>query len=309
MRIVRQLLTESILLQLSRSGRTSARRLGADLLVAMAPRMFRAWLRWSESSSLRMDAWSFDRDRVLFGLAPALGASQPDINESLKESGRSTEAAVQPDAQPSSSFRNRSCSGAVDRAGLMTRSFVSLMRVSPGFEPKNLLTLNVSLPQQKYRENKQINSFFDQLFARVRSVPGVVEIGGVDPLPLSNSNATTGFIVEGGPSLTLADRPEVGERTVTPEYFHAMRIPLLKGRTFTERDREDTPRVVIVNESLARRFWPGDEAPGKRLGFRSTEPQVWHEIVGIVGDVKHERLDADPKPELFFRTSSIRVGL
>jgi putative ABC transport system permease protein len=185
-------------------------------------------------------------------------------------------------------------------AGLMIRSFMRLQQVNPGFESKHLLTMNVLLPSQKYREKQQINNFFDQLFERIRAVPGVDAIGGIDPLPLSNSNATTGFVTEGGPALAVADRPEVGERTVTPGYFEAMRIPLESGRAFTEQDRDETPRVVIINEALARRFWPGETVIGKRIGFKASFPQVWHEIVGIVGDVKHQRLDADPKPEVYF---------
>ena len=92
----------------------------------------------------------------------------------------------------------------------------------------------------------------------------------------------------------------MGERTITPDYFHTMRIPLLKGRAFSERDREDASRVVVINEALARRFWPNDEAIGKRLGFRASDPQIWHEVIGIVGNVKHRSLDAHPKPELYF---------
>jgi len=131
-------------------------------------------------------------------------------------------------------------------------------------------------------------------------VPGVEAAGGIDPLPLSNSNATTGFVVEGGPVLAVADRPEVGERTVTAGYFEAMRIPVNRGREFTPQDRDETPRVVIVNEALARRFWPGEEAIGKRIGFSGSTQQVWHEIIGVVGDVKHTSLDIDPKPEVYF---------
>jgi putative ABC transport system permease protein len=98
----------------------------------------------------------------------------------------------------------------------------------------------------------------------------------------------------------VAERPEVGERAVTPGYFEAMRIPVLKGRSFTELDRADTPLVVVVNEALARRYWPGEEVIGKRLGFNESGKQDWYEIIGIVGSVKHDRLAAEPKPELFY---------
>jgi putative ABC transport system permease protein len=302
-RIVRQLLTESLLL--SGLGGVFGFLLAyweIDLLVALTPpdvpRLAEIGLHtpvfiWTLGISVMTG--------VLFGLAPALTASKPDLNESLKESGRSI-------AGPGRGrMRNLLVVSEIALAlmlligaGLMIRSFARLQQVSTGFEPKNLLTMNISLPRQKYRENPQITSFFDQLFDRVRSVPGVEGLAGVDPLPLGGSNATTGFVVEGEPVAAPGDRREVGERTVTPAYFQTMRIPLLKGRAFTAQDHVDTPRVVIINEALARSFWPDEEAVGKRIGFRVSGQQSWHEIVGIVGDVKHERLDADPKPELFF---------
>jgi len=302
-RIIRQLLTESILL--STVGGLAGLLLaywGTDLLKALAPpdvpRLGEIGLHGP------VFAWTLGVSvvtGVLFGLAPALGASKPDLNASLRESGRSS-------AGPGRGrMRNVLVVAEIALAlvlligaGLMVRSFARLQHVSPGFEAKNLLTLNISLPRQKYRENQKINSFFDQLFERVRSVPGVEAVGGIDPLPLSDSDATTGFVIQGGPALAVADRPEVGERTVTPDYFKTMRIPILKGRAFNDLDREDAPHVLIINEALARRFWPNEDAIGKRIGFRASEPQVWHEVVGIVGDVKHKSLEADPKPELYY---------
>ncbi|HXU36486.1 MAG TPA: ABC transporter permease [Blastocatellia bacterium] len=303
LRLVRQMLTESLLLSVL--GGLLGLLLavwGIDVLVALSPpdvpRLSEVGVHgpifvWTLAVAIITG--------VLFGLAPALGASKSNLNESLKESGRSTAAPGR------ARLRNLLVVSEVALAlvlligsGLMIRSFMRLQQVNPGFEPRHLLTMNVLLPAQKYRENQQINTFFDQLFERIRAVPGVDGVGGIDPLPLSNSNATTGFVIEGGPALAVADRPEVGERTVTPAYFEAMRIPVHRGREFTSGDREDTPRVVIINEALARRFWPGEEAVGKRLGFKAATPQVWHEVVGIVGDVKHQRLDADPKPEVYF---------
>jgi predicted permease len=303
-RLVRQLLTESILL--ASAGGLLGLLLaywGIDLLVALTPgdvpRLNEIGLHapvfiWTLLVSILTG--------VLFGLAPALQASKPDLNESLKESGR-TSAGLE-----RSRLRNLLVVSEVALAlvllicaGLMIKSFMRLQQVSPGFEPKNLLTMNISLPRQKYPEAQQANGFYNQLFERVRAVPGVEAVGGIDPLPLSDSNGTTGFVVEGGPMLALADRPEVGERSVTPDYFQTMRIPVLKGRAFTAQDRENTPRAMIVNEALARRYWPNEEVLGKRLGFEDdASKQVWWEIVGVVGNVKHERLDAEAKPEVFF---------
>jgi len=304
LRLIRQLLTESILL--AAVGGVLGLLLaywGIDLLVALTPgdvpRLNEIGLHapvfgWTLLVSILTG--------VLFGLAPALQASKPDLNESLKESGRSSAGLER------SRLRGLLVVSEVALAlvllvcaGLMIKSFMRLQQVSPGFEPKNLLTMNISLPRQKYPEAQQANGFYNQLFERVRALPGVETVGGVDPLPLSDSNGTTGFVVEGGPMLAPADRPEVGERSATPAYFQTMRIPVLKGRAFTEQDRENSPRVMIVNEALARRYWPNEEVLGKRLGFEDdASKQVWWEIVGVVGNVKHEKLDAEAKPELFF---------
>ncbi|HEX8775383.1 MAG TPA: ABC transporter permease [Pyrinomonadaceae bacterium] len=304
LRLIRQLLTESIML----AGLGGMLGLllaywGIDLLIALSP----ADVPRLEEIGLHgpVFAWTLLVSLLtglLFGLAPALQASKPDLNEALKESGGRTTGGV-----GRSRLRNMLVVSEVALAlvllvgaGLMIRSFMRLQQTSPGFEPKNLLTMNISLPRQKYKEQQQANVFFEQLLQRVRAVPGVESVGGIDPLPLSDSNETTGVLVEGQPALAPADRPEVGSRNVTPGYFQTMRIPLLKGRPFTEQDREDAPPMVIVNEALARRFWPGEDAIGKRLGFEDDEgKQEWREVVGVVGNVRHERLDVEAKPEVY----------
>ena len=301
-RIIRQLLTESILL--AGIGGLAGLLLAywqTDMLVGLTPsevpRLGEISLNgqvfgWTLAVSLATG--------LLFGLAPALGASKPELSESLKEGGRSV-------TDRRSRLRNVLVISEIALAfmlligaGLLIKSFLRLQHVSPGFDPKNVLTMNVSLPRQKYKENQQINSFFEQLLTKVSSIPGVEAVGGIDPLPFGGSDGTTGFVVEGAAPQPVGERPEVGERTATSSYFRAMGIPVIRGRTFNNGDREDAPRVVMINEALAKRFWPNDDAIGKRLGFKSSDPQVWHEIIGIVGNVKHRRLDVAPKPELYF---------
>jgi putative ABC transport system permease protein len=304
LRLVRQLLTESVMLAVV--GGLLGLLLaywGIDLLIALSPgdvpRLGEIGLHgpvfaWTLLVSLLTG--------MLFGLAPALQASKPDLNEALKESGGRSTGGLK-----SSRLRNLLVVSEVALslvlligAGLMIRSFVALQRTSPGFETKNLLTMNISLPRQKYKERQQSVLFFNQLFERIRAVPGVRAVGGIDPLPLSESDGTTSFVVEGGPALAMAERPEVGGRTITPDYFKAMGIPLLKGRFLTEQDREETPRALVINEALARKYWPGEEALGKRLGFDEADKQVWWEVVGVVANVKHQRLDREAKPEVYF---------
>jgi len=183
----------------------------------------------------------------------------------------------------------------------MTRSFVRLQQVDPGFEATNVVSMNIALPTSKYH-GPQVNNFYDQLLERVKNLPGVKSVAGISPLPLSNSNVSYRFVVEGAPLVPLADRPYAGVRVVTPDYFQTMSIPYLKGRSFTEQDRENTTSVTIINEALASRYWPNQDPLGKRLGFVEEESgkQVWREIVGVVGNVRHKALEIEAMPEAYF---------
>lgn len=303
-RIIRQLLTESIILS-ALSGLLGLlfAYAGIKLLVTLTPpevpRLHEIGLHipvflWTLVISILTG--------VLFGLAPALQASRPDLNEALKESAGRNQGGFQ------RGLRNPLIVSEVAvalllsvGAGLMIKSFMRLQQVNPGFEANKLLTMNIALPRQKYKEPQQANAFFDQLAERIKTLPGVKSVGGIDPLPFSNSNVTTGFVVEGAPAMPLSDRPDVGQRAVTPAYFETMGIPVLKGRSFTAQDRDNTPHVIIVNEALASRYWPNQDVIAKRLGFaEDPSKQSWREIVGVVGNVKHQGLEAEPKPEVYF---------
>jgi putative ABC transport system permease protein len=304
-RLMRQLLTESVILSTLRGllGLLFAY-VGIKLLVSLAPlevpRLQEIGLNvsvflWTLMISIATG--------LLFGLAPAVQASSPDLNKALKESsGRN------PGSFQSSSLRNLLVVSEfavalllLVGAGLMTRSFFRLQQINPGFEATNLLTMNIALPRQKYTEPQQANVFFDQLVDRVAQLPGVKSVAGINPLPLSNSNITGTVLIEGAPVVALADRPDVGQRVITPDYFQTMSIPILKGRSFTEHDRDNTLNVIIVNEALARRFWPNQDALGKRLGFEEDPgKQVWREVVGIAGNVRHKALETEAMPEVYF---------
>jgi predicted permease len=303
-RLMRQLLTESVILS-ALSGvlglllAYGGIKLLVSLTPAEVPRLHEIGLHvpvflWTLAISIVTG--------LLFGLAPALQASRPDVNKALKESsGRS------PGSSQRTGLRNVLVVSEVAvallllvGAGLMTRSFVRLQQVNPGFEATNLLSMNIALPTSKYRP-QQATAFFDQLVERVKNLPGVKAAGGVNPLPLSNSNISEAVLVEGAPTVALADRPSVGIRVITPGYFQTMSIPLLKGRSFTEQDRDNTPNVIVVNEALASRFWPNQDAVGKRLAFEDSPGKpVWREIVGVVGNVRHKALETEIMPEVFF---------
>jgi putative ABC transport system permease protein len=302
-RLMRQLLTESVILSIlsGLSGLALAYG-GVKLLVALTPpevpRLREIGLHvpvflWTLAISIATG--------LVFGLAPALQASKPDLNKALKENS----------GQNTGSFRRSRLRSVLVvsevavallllvGAGLMTRSFIRLQQVDPGFEAKNVLSMYIALPTQKYRRT-QTNIFYDQLIERIKNLPGVTSVAGIDPLPLSNHNVTTGFLVEGAPVVSLADRPDAGQRVVTPGYFQTMGIPILKGRSFTEEDRANTSTVIIVNEALAHRYWPNQDAIGKRLGFEDdASKQVWREIVGVVGNVRHKALETEATPEVY----------
>ena len=303
-RLMRQLLTESVILSaLSGLLGLLLAYAGIKLLLALTPsevpRLHEIGLHvpvflWTLAISIVTG--------LVFGLAPAVQASRPDLNQALKESsGRN------PGSFQRSTLRSVLVVSEVAvallllvGAGLMTRSFFRLQQVNPGFDAQNLLSMNIALPTQKYRK-QQTNVFFDQLIERVGNLPGVKSVAGIDPLPLSNTDITTTFLVEGAPVVALADRPDVGQRVVTPGYFQTMSIPILKGRPFTSQDRDNTPSVIIVNQALANRYWPNQNAVGKRLSFEENpRNQVWREIVGISGNVRHKALETEPMPEVYF---------
>ncbi len=185
-------------------------------------------------------------------------------------------------------------------AGLLLRSFMRLMSVDPGLDPQSVLTMNVLLPRSKYGPPQQA-AFFQQLLERLRALPGVKSVGAVYPLPLSGAEEGTGFGIEGQPPAAPGEQRIAGPRWVSPDYFKALRIQLLKGRVFNEGDGGDTPPVLVINEAMARQYWPNEDPIGRRVSFNSRDNQpIWREIVGVVKDVRHTALDTEPRPQMYF---------
>ena len=236
---------------------------------------------------------------LVFGLAPAWQVSKPNLNDVLKEVGRQT---------GSGSHRLRSSLVVFEvalslvllvGAGLLFRSFLSLLKTSPGFNPDSVLTMNLVLPSAKYKEDPQRFSFYRDLVQRVQSLPGVQSAAAVNYLPLGGANSSDAYLVEGTPE-PAPGQEDIGRyRVCTPDYFETMRIPVLRGRGFNEQDKAGAPPVVIVNEALARKHWPGADAIGKRIRFYdSLDRAPWMEIVGVIRDVKHE-LNLEVTPEFY----------
>jgi predicted permease len=232
---------------------------------------------------------------AVFGLAPALQSTKVNLNEALKESGKGTS---------SNASRNRLRSLLVVSevalslvllvgAGLMIRSFVHLISADLGVKADNLLTMELSIPRLKYPEEQQRINFYEQLLGRVRNLPGVQKAAAVNYIPMGRSNTDSNFRVEGQQAPPKGKEPDADNKVVTPDYFETMGTPIEQGRAFTEQDKKDTPRVVIINERMARRYFPAGDAVGHRLIFSEEDGPV--EIVGVAADVKNGDLDEEPE--------------
>jgi putative ABC transport system permease protein len=298
-RLLRQLLTESLLLALS----------GAAAGLALAYWAVRAFIAFSPANVPRTNEIRLDGLTLLFtfgvtalasigfGLLPALQSSKPDVHDAIKDGWRKMGAGT-------GRQRTRGLLVVVEvalslllliGAGLMIRTFISFQRVNPGFRTNNLLTMGVALPASKYRERQQWSTFFQQATERIRALPGVQSVGAVCDLPWRGESDVLGFIIEGRPTALIADDQSAAWHAINPDYFRTMGMQLLRGREFTERDLPGAPEPVIVNETLARRFWPGEDPIGKRIQIYDGEPMPWRQIVGVVSDVKQFGVHNDVK--------------
>ena len=301
-RIVRQLLTESILLSVMGGGLGLLLGWwGVDVLMAAMPTDIP--LAGEVSLDWRVLAFTAALSiltGILFGLAPAMQSSKLDLNESLKEGGRgSTEGG---------SGRLRSALIVTEiavsmvllvGAGLLGQSFMRLLDVSPGFNPQGVLTTDVVFINKKYAEDERKVATLDEILRSASALPGVQAVGTVDPLPLGGNFVAYSFNIEGRAPFNPSEAPSADRRTITPDYFRAMAIPLVRGRAFNARDAKDAPPVVVINETFARRFFAGEDPVGKRLLFDDEPDAPAREVVGVVGDVRHAGLDVEAGPEFY----------
>jgi putative ABC transport system permease protein len=236
---------------------------------------------------------------LVFGLVPAWQISKPDLNKALKEGGRQTSGGSHRLRSSLVVFEVALSLVLLVGAGLLVRSFLALLKTNPGFNPDNVLTMNLVLPAAKYKEEPQRGLFYRDLIHRVKALPGVESAALVNYLPLGGSNSSDDYLVEGAAEPPPGKENDGRYRVCTPDYFQTMEIPIIKGRGFTEQDKAGAPPVVIVNETLARKHWPGGDAIGKRIRFYGQlEKAPWMEIVGVVQDVKHE-LNLPVTPEYY----------
>ncbi len=237
---------------------------------------------------------------LLFGLAPAMQASKPDLNTALKESGKLSGGSGKRRLRSALVISEVALSFVLlILAGLMMKNFIRLIGADPGFNAENVMTMELTLPEAKYREDNQRVAFYRQLLEQVETLPGVESAGAVNHLPLGGSNTSTSFLVEGVPEPPPGQDFDGRWRICSPHYFQALGMTLRDGRAFTDQDRAGGQPVVIVNETLARRYWPNESAVGKRIRFTGDPARnTWMPVVGVVRDVKHE-LKLEVTPEFY----------
>lgn len=230
---------------------------------------------------------------VVFGLAPAIQAARSDVNDALKSGGKGS---INSGARLRRGFVVAEVALSLMLfigAGLLIKSFWRLTNVNPGFQPDHLLTLHVSLPEQKYKEDAQVIEFFRNVPERLATLPGVKAVSAVNRLPISGGDPHGELTIEAR-TFAAGEAPGVSYRRILPNYFRAMGVPLLQGREFDDRDTGGKPDVVIVNQKVAQSYWPNGDAIGKRIKIGPPEHEPWLTIVGVVGNVNHIGLDAEP---------------
>ncbi|MGB7923252.1 MAG: ABC transporter permease [Pyrinomonadaceae bacterium] len=311
LRLIRQLVTESVVLSLL--GGVLGLLIavwGVDLLVKFSPaNIVQLGAVGVNGSVLIFTLVMSLLTGVVFGLAPAIQASNPDLQETLKDAARSTTGGA---------HRNRMRSLLVVSefalalmllisAALLIRSFWQLQTVDPGFRSENVLTARLWLPQPNqpetgpYFKHERRAQLYREVLQRVASLPGVQTVGSVSQLPLDDVQFSNTFGIEGRSDATAGDVYSAQMMLASPGYFEALGIPLLKGRLFTDQDDEKTPRVVVINQTLAQRFFPAEDPVGKRIQVRNTRGEPpWMTIIGVAHDVKAEGLDVENRPQVYF---------
>jgi putative ABC transport system permease protein len=239
---------------------------------------------------------------IVCGFAPAFEGARGSVQEALKDGAR----------QIGSSVRHRRIRQGfvvgeialavvlLVGAGLMIRSFGTLRRVNPGFDARNVLTARVTVPTRRYPDETKRIDFFASLVTRLAAIPGVESAGEVSYLPLAGSGAATGFTIVGQPAALPGQGPTTDVSVCDNGYFHALKVPLLRGRIFSEREMREKSNVVVINDALARRYFPNQDPLGKSLVIAMNDPNVPTEIIGVVGSVKFADFATDARPTTYW---------
>ena len=311
-RIIKQLLTESLFLSLAGTiigillAHWGTRLLATslpDFISDSIPALKDLSLNWTVLlATIFLSALA----AVIFGLAPALRISAPNLSNLVRESGVVSDRGGMRLGGLLVVLEITLTLVLLTGAGLMIKSFYKLVGGDQGFNPEGLITMRLSLPASKYREAAQVRTFIDNLIEKSRSTPLVQSAAVISEAPFSNSNSSTVFAIEDRPGGSPADRPIIKYHSAGVGFFKVFGLPLLEGVDFSDVEREDSQRVVIINKRAAERIWQGESPIGKRIRFdRRSVP--WCTIVGVVGNVKHSGQDNNEEPEAYFPISQLPV--
>jgi len=286
-----------------------ALRVGVSFLPETLPRVSSIGLDWKVAGFALLLAIVTG---LMCGLAPALAATRTDVNEALKEGGR-TGTSGGGHARLRSALVVAELAVALvllTGAGLLLRSFENLRAVNMGFRTDHVLTASYSLPQQQYSTQPSVDAFNRSLLSKLQQLPSVEAVGMTSTLPGAGNENNTGFVAEGFTPPKGAELQSGWPSQVLGDYFRAMQIPVIRGRGFTEADRVDSPLVVIVNRTLAEHYWPGQDPIGKAIhsGIKET-PLPWMTVVGEIGDIKQTTLDGVTKPQFYQPPSQFKQTL
>ena len=300
-RLIRQLLTESVLLAVSGGV------LGL-LLAVWGSKMLVRLGSLSNTGDIGIDTWALGFTLlvslgagIIIGIVPAWQFTKTNLSDTLKQgSGRTGGSPMRQHTRKALVISEVALSLVLlIGAGLMIRSFWKLQNVNPGFDTSNTLTMSLALTPLRYSEPHQQLAFLERAIEQIRAVPGVVSVGATTTVPLTGGGSTQPFSIEGRPVGAVAEQPMAQTRYITSDYFRAIGIPLRQGRFFSDNDRDNSVPVVIISEAMARRFWPGENPIGKRLTPSFHPEPGAREIVGVVGDAKATGLDVDSSATMY----------
>jgi len=310
-RVIRQLLTESLVLALCGGlAGTMLAYWGTRILIAMSPSTIPRLDEVSlDGAALAFTAAIAIMTGILFGIIPAIQVSRTNLQTPLKEGGKTSGSAAGRHWLRNALVVSETAIALIllVGAGLLFASFINLRDTPSGMDPDNVLAVEINLPGAKYPEARLQTAFFRDLIDRVRSLPSVQSAGAISFLPLAGAGAATGFTIQGRPAPVAGQGPVADVRSVTPDYFKAMGIRLLAGRSFDERDAADSKLAVIVNQTTVNNFWPDEDPLGKTLNMPWARDMIG-EVVGVVDDVRMASLDAQPRNTLYWNHHQFPYG-
>ena len=303
-RIVRQLLAESFLLAcFGAIGGLMLASWGVDLLSALGPRGVPRLAEIEINS--RVFVFTLGAallSTLVFGLVPALQVSRSNVTESLQQGSKGSTGGLHTNRMRALLVVSQVSLSLLllAGAGLLIKSFFNLRATNPGFDASRVLVMDQVVPRARYSEEDKQLRFYEQLLPKLAALPGVEALGGVNPLPFSGNQRGSTFFVAGQPPLPVGNWPGASHLTVAPEYFNAMKIPLRRGRAFEMRDNKGAPLVIMINDAFVRKFMPNMDPVGQRLRLnREGEEDQVCEVIGVVGDTKHDELNAPLEPEMY----------